>query len=174
MGEAFDCVCVCTDAGCVHGANGAGGGEHTTLSAPAACGRAAQPAGAGEVDGESRQSADRAGDGEPDVERDCSAPGWLRRRRTSASWDSDRRIPKLLDWLAVEFRESGWNMKHMYKLMVMSAAYRQSAKSTPEQVAKDPKNLLLSHGPRFRMDAEMLRDIALESSGLLVNEDWRP
>jgi hypothetical protein len=76
--------------------------------------------------------------------------------------------PELLDWLAVEFRESGWNMKHMYKLMVMSAAYRQSAKSTPEQVAKDPKNLLLSHGPRFRMDAEMLRDVALESSGLLV------
>jgi hypothetical protein len=75
---------------------------------------------------------------------------------------------ELLDWLAVEFRESGWNMKHMYKLMVMSAAYRQSAKSTPEQVAKDPKNLLLSHGPRFRMDAEMLRDVALESSGLLV------
>ena len=49
----------------------------------------------------------------------------------------------------------------MYKLMVMSAAYRQSAKSTPEQLAKDPKNLLLSHGPRFRMDAEMLRDVAL-------------
>jgi hypothetical protein len=57
--------------------------------------------------------------------------------------------PELLDWLAVEFRESGWNVKHMYKLMVMSAAYRQSAKSTPEQLAKDPKNLLLSHGPRF-------------------------
>ena len=51
--------------------------------------------------------------------------------------------PELLDWLAVEFRESGWDIKHMYKLMVMSAAYRQSAKSTPEQLAKDPKNLLL-------------------------------
>jgi len=76
--------------------------------------------------------------------------------------------PELLDWLAVEFRESGWNVKHMYKLMVMSAAYRQSAKSTPEQLAKDPKNLLLSHGPRFRMDAEMLRDAALESGGLLI------
>ena len=78
--------------------------------------------------------------------------------------------PELLDWLAVEFRESGWNMKHMYKLMVMSAVYRQSAKSTPEQLAKDPKNVFLSHGPRFRMDAEMLRDIALASSGLLVNK----
>jgi hypothetical protein len=77
--------------------------------------------------------------------------------------------PELLDWLAVEFRESGWNIKHIYKLMVMSATYRQSAKSTPEQLAKDPKNLLLAHGPRFRMDAEMVRDVALESGGLLVN-----
>ena len=76
--------------------------------------------------------------------------------------------PELLDWLAVEFRESGWNIKHMYKLMVMSAVYRQSAKSYPQQLAKDPRNLLLSHGPRFRMDAEMLRDIALQASGLLV------
>jgi len=82
--------------------------------------------------------------------------------------------PELLDWLAVEFRESGWNMKHMYKLMVMSAAYRQSARSTPDQLTKDPKNLLLAHGPRFRMDAEMLRDIALESSGLLVNKIGGP
>jgi hypothetical protein len=62
----------------------------------------------------------------------------------------------------------------MYKLMVMSSAYRQSAKSTPEQLAKDPKNLLLARGPRFRMDAEMLRDIALESGGLLVNKIGGP
>ena len=82
--------------------------------------------------------------------------------------------PELLDWLAVEFRESGWNIKHMYKLMVMSAAYRQSAKSTPEQLARDPKNLLLAHGPRFRMDAEMLRDVALQSGGLLVNRIGGP
>ena len=82
--------------------------------------------------------------------------------------------PQLLDWLAVEFRESGWNMKHMYKLMVMSSAYRQAAKSTPEQLSKDPRNLLLSHGPRFRMDAEMLRDIALQSGGLLVNKIGGP
>ena len=75
--------------------------------------------------------------------------------------------PELLDWLAVEFRDSGWNIKHMYKLMVMSAAYRQSAASTPAQLARDPRNLLLSHGPRFRMDAEMVRDIALQSGGLL-------
>jgi hypothetical protein len=82
--------------------------------------------------------------------------------------------PELLDWLAVEFRESGWNVKHMYKLMVMSAVYRQSAKSNPQQLAKDPRNLLLSHGPRFRMDAEMLRDIALQSSGLLVERIGGP
>jgi hypothetical protein len=62
----------------------------------------------------------------------------------------------------------------MYKLMVMSAAYRQSAKATPEQLAKDPKNLLLAHGPRFRMDGEMLRDVALQSSGLLVNKIGGP
>ena len=82
--------------------------------------------------------------------------------------------PELLDWLAVEFRESGWDMKHMYKLMVMSATYRQSGKSSHEQLAHDPKNLLLAHGPRFRMDAEMLRDIALQSSGLLVNKVGGP
>ena len=76
--------------------------------------------------------------------------------------------PELLDWLAVEFRDSGWNIKHMYKLMVMSGAYRQSAVSNPQQMAKDPRNLLLSRGPRFRMDAEMLRDIALQAGGLLV------
>jgi hypothetical protein len=82
--------------------------------------------------------------------------------------------PKLLDWLAVEFRESGWDVKHMYKLMVMSATYRQSAKSTPEHLNRDPKNLLLARGPRFRMDAETLRDIALESSGLLVDKIGGP
>jgi len=82
--------------------------------------------------------------------------------------------PELLDWLAVEFRESGWNVKHMYKLMVMSAAYRQAAASAPEQLAKDPKNLLLSHGPRFRMDVEMLRDVALQSGGLLKSKIGGP
>jgi Protein of unknown function (DUF1553) len=82
--------------------------------------------------------------------------------------------PQLLDWLAVEFRQSRWNVKDMYKLMVMSAVYRQSARSTPDQLVKDPKNILLSRGPRFRMDAEMLRDIALQSGGILVNEIGGP
>jgi hypothetical protein len=73
----------------------------------------------------------------------------------------------LLDWLAVDFRESGWDMKRMYKMIVMSATYRQAARTTPEKYAKDPENRLLSRGPRFRMDAEMIRDYALATSGLL-------
>ena len=82
--------------------------------------------------------------------------------------------PELLDWLAVEFRESGWNIKHMYKLMVMSATYRQTAKAGREQLGKDPRNLWLSRGPRFRMDAEMVRDIALQSGKLLVTKIGGP
>ena len=77
--------------------------------------------------------------------------------------------PQLLDWLAVEFRDSGWDVKHLYRLIVTSAAYRQSARITPELLERDPQNRLLARGPRFRMDAEMLRDCALEASGLLVN-----
>ncbi len=76
--------------------------------------------------------------------------------------------PQLLDWLAVELIDSGWDVKHMQKLIVMSATYRQSAKFTPEKTAIDPYNRLLSHGPRFRMDGEMVRDTALAVSGLLV------
>ena len=76
--------------------------------------------------------------------------------------------PKLLDWLAVEFRDSGWNVKDLFRLIVTSATYRQSAATTEEKLAKDPENRLLSRGPRFRMDAEMLRDYALAASGLLV------
>ena len=76
--------------------------------------------------------------------------------------------PELLDWLAVEFRESGWNVKKTLRLMVTSAAYRQAAKATPEKLERDRDNRLLSRGPRFRMDAEMVRDYALAVSGLLV------
>lgn len=75
---------------------------------------------------------------------------------------------ELLDWMAVEFRESGWDIKKFFKLLVMSAAYRQAAVATPEKLEKDRDNRLLSRGPRFRMDAEMVRDYALASSGLLV------
>jgi len=76
--------------------------------------------------------------------------------------------PQLLDWLAVDFRESGWDIKRFFKQIVMSAAYRQSAVMSREKLAKDPHNRLLSRGPRFRMDAEMVRDYALAASGLLV------
>lgn len=76
--------------------------------------------------------------------------------------------PALLDWLAVEFRETGWDVKQLFRTIVSSATYRQSARSTEAQVERDRENRLLSRGPRFRMDAEMVRDYALASSGLLV------
>ncbi len=82
--------------------------------------------------------------------------------------------PDLLDWLAVEFRESGWDVKRFYKLLVTSAAYRQTAQVSPDRLAADPDNRLLSRGPRFRMDAEMLRDNALAVSGLLVAKQGGP
>ena len=78
--------------------------------------------------------------------------------------------PELLDWLAVEFRESGWDVKKLMKLLVTSATYQQSARLTPDRLAKDPANVLLSRGPRFRLDAEMLRDQALMVSGLLYEK----
>ena len=75
--------------------------------------------------------------------------------------------PQLLDWLAVEFIQSGWNVNHMLKLMTMSAAYRQASTVTSEKLGKDPENRFLSRGPRLRLDAEVLRDQALAASGLL-------
>ncbi|MDA1038874.1 MAG: DUF1553 domain-containing protein [Planctomycetota bacterium] len=82
--------------------------------------------------------------------------------------------PDLLDWLAIEFQESGWNVKELFRLMVTSAAYRQSAVTTPEKLKQDAANRLLSRGPRFRMDAEMVRDHALAASGLLVKKIGGP
>ena len=82
--------------------------------------------------------------------------------------------PELLDWLAVEFRESGWDIKQLMKQIVMSAAYRQSSGATPAMITKEPENRLLARGPRFRLDAEMLRDQALAASGLLVNKVGGP
>jgi hypothetical protein len=76
--------------------------------------------------------------------------------------------PELLDWLALEFRETGWDIKRFFKLLVTSAAYRQSAVMTRAALEKDADNRLLSHGPRYRLDAEMIRDYALAASGLLV------
>jgi hypothetical protein len=75
--------------------------------------------------------------------------------------------PKLLDWLATEFARQGWSMKAMHRLIVTSATYRQSSRATPELVERDPYNRLLARGPRFRVPAETVRDIALQASGLL-------
>jgi hypothetical protein len=75
--------------------------------------------------------------------------------------------PELLDYLAVEFIDSGWDVKAMQKRIVMSAAYQQSSRATPELIEKDPENRLLARGPRFRLPAELIRDSALAASGLL-------
>ena len=82
--------------------------------------------------------------------------------------------PELLDWLAVEFRESGWDMKHIFRLMLTSAAYRQSAAMTDVKLGRDAENRLLSRGPHFRMDGEMIRDYALATSGLLAKRIGGP
>ena len=76
--------------------------------------------------------------------------------------------PELLDWLAVDFRENGWDMKRLLKQIVTTAAYRQSAVANKEKTERDPENRLLSRGPRYRMTPEMLRDTWLAVSGLLV------
>jgi hypothetical protein len=75
--------------------------------------------------------------------------------------------PELLDWLAIDFRTHGWDVKRFYKQLLTSATYRQAALITKEKIEKDRDNSLLSRGPRFRMDAEMLRDQALAVSGTL-------
>ena len=82
--------------------------------------------------------------------------------------------PELLDWLAVEFVESGWSMKHMLKVMVMSETYRRSSRASPELLRADPANRYYARGPRFRMSAEMIRDNALAASGLLSSETGGP
>ena len=81
---------------------------------------------------------------------------------------------ELLDWLAAEFMRTGWDVKAMQKLIVSSAAYRQSSKVTPELFERDPENRLLARGPRFRLPAEMIRDQALAVSGLLVEKVGGP
>ncbi len=78
--------------------------------------------------------------------------------------------PELLDWLARELIDSGWSMKHVLKQIVMSSTFRQSARATPELLAVDPDNRLLSRGPRFRLPGELVRDNALAISGLLSDQ----
>ena len=76
--------------------------------------------------------------------------------------------PELLDWLAMEFRDSRWDVKDFFRLLVTSSTYRQSAEATTEKIEKDRENRLLARGPRFRMDGEMVRDYALAASGILM------
>ena len=76
--------------------------------------------------------------------------------------------PELLDWLAVDFQENGWDAKRLIKMMLMSETYQQSSRSTAKQLEVDPENRFLSHGPRFRLQGEFVRDQALALSGLLV------
>ncbi|WP_353718371.1 DUF1553 domain-containing protein [Dyadobacter sp. 676] len=93
--------------------------------------------------------------------------------RSSADFGNQGNLPthpQLLDWLAVDFMNSGWNIKRLHKLIMLSATYRQSSVTTPELLEKDPDNELLARGARFRFTAEMIRDNALFISGLMVNK----
>jgi len=82
--------------------------------------------------------------------------------------------PELLDWLAVELEDSGWDLKHLVKLLVTSAAYQQSSRVTQELLERDPDNRLLARGPRFRITAETVRDQTLFISGLLSRKMYGP
>jgi hypothetical protein len=82
--------------------------------------------------------------------------------------------PELLDWLAVEFMESGWDIRHLLKSIVTSAAYRQDSKVTPDLLRLDPDNRLLARGARLRLPHEMIRDQALAAAGLLVEQTGGP
>jgi hypothetical protein len=82
--------------------------------------------------------------------------------------------PELLDWLATEFMQNGWSMKKIQKLMVMSATYRQDSRVTPDVAARDPYNRLYAHGPRFRVESEMVHDMVLAESGLLSSKMYGP
>ncbi len=82
--------------------------------------------------------------------------------------------PELLDWLATEFMQNGWSMKKIQRLMVTSAAYREDSHVTPELTARDPYNKLYARGPRFRVEAEMVHDMALAEGGLLSAKMYGP
>lgn len=91
--------------------------------------------------------------------------------KTAEDFGSQGSLPSnqpLLDWLAVEFMDSGWDIRHIQKIIVMSATYRQSSDVSEDARTKDPTNAMLARGPRFRMTAEMIRDSALADAGLLV------
>ncbi len=82
--------------------------------------------------------------------------------------------PELLDWLAVEFMRDGWSVKRLHKLILTSATYRQSSRARSQLLEKDPTNKLLARAPRVRLDAELVRDVALAASGLLSEKIGGP
>ena len=82
--------------------------------------------------------------------------------------------PELLDWLACEFMDRGWSLKQLHRLIVTSAAYRQQSIASPELQRRDPHNELLARGPRYRVDAEIVRDMMLKASGLLSPKMYGP
>ena len=86
---------------------------------------------------------------------------------TQGEWPSH---PELLDWLACELRDSGWDVRHLERLILTSATYRQSSRATTADLARDPENRLLARGPRGRLPAELVRDTALKLGGLLVED----
>ncbi len=90
---------------------------------------------------------------------------------TQGAWPSH---PELLDWLAVELEDSGWDLKHVLRLLVTSATYRQSSAASREGWAADPDNVLLARGARHRLSAEAIRDVALAAAGLLVERQGGP
>jgi hypothetical protein len=97
--------------------------------------------------------------------------------RTTADFGNQGEWPthrELLDWLAVDFVESGWDVKRLVRTIVTSATYRQNSATSPELLEKDPGNRLLARGPRFRLSAEFIRDAALKESGLLVDRIGGP
>jgi hypothetical protein len=98
----------------------------------------------------------------------CFGEGLVRTLNDFGAQGEPPTHPALLDWLALEFMRSGWDMKAMLRTIVCSAAYRQSSIPTPELLQRDRDNRLLARGPRFRLSAETIRDSALSAAGLLV------
>src|SRR5690606_37145492 len=82
--------------------------------------------------------------------------------------------PELLDWLAVDFMENGWDIKSLIRQVVMSSTYRQSAVTTPRKLERDPDNRYLSRAPRFRLSSEFVRDVVQAGSGVLVRDIGGP
>lgn len=96
---------------------------------------------------------------------------------TSEDFGTRAPVPEhldLLDWLAVDFMEHGWSQKHLIKLIVSSATYQQSSVVSKESREKDPRNRLLARGPKFRAEAEVVRDVALSLSGLMTHRVGGP